>query len=345
MAKRDYYEVLGVPRNASENDIKKAYRKLVIKHHPDKGGDEEKFKECAEAYDVLSDPEKKQQYDQYGHNPPNMNTGGMNMDDIFAQFGHMFGGGGFGRQPQKKKGRNIRIQIELSLEDVLNGVDKKIRFRRKVTCDDCNGDGGTQLMPCSFCNGKGHKLHVQHTSLGQIQQVVECRNCDGLGHLPKVECKTCRGNGIVEKEETIDVDIPHGVHTGMIRNLAGMGDAIKGGVNGDLQVVLSVVEHPIFRREGKDLHMEVDLHYHQLVLGDKVEIKTIDDTTIRFDVPRGSKVGKLVRIPQKGLKELQSDARGYLIIKLNLIIPDEIDAETEELIKKIGEKVESVKNN
>lgn len=345
MAKRDYYEVLGVPRNASENDIKKAYRKLVIKHHPDKGGDEEKFKECAEAYDVLSDTEKKQQYDQFGHNGPSMG-GGMNMEDIFSKFGDIFGGG-FGSQfrQQQKVGRNIRIKLELSYEDVLNGITKKIKYKRKVGCSDCSGLGGKEMMACSFCGGKGFQIHVQQTQFGAIQQQIQCRNCEGHGQLPKTPCNTCNGDGLIDKEETIDVEIPHGVHDNMIKNLQRMGDGIRGGINGDLHVMLLVKDHPIFTREGDDLRMEIDLHYNQLVLGDKVEIKTIDGTSIRFDIPRGSEVGKLVRIPQKGLKPINSESRGYLIIKLNLIIPKDIDEETEEIVKKLGEKVETIKNN
>jgi molecular chaperone DnaJ len=338
MNKRDYYEVLGVTKNATEAEIKKAYRKLVVKHHPDKGGDEEKFKEIAEAYDVLSDTKKKQGYDTYGHAGPQQ--GGMNMNDIFSAFG------GGGQQMVRKKGGDIRIHIELSFEDVFNGVEKKIKYKVQSGCGDCLGKGGTDSQTCGQCGGQGVVTQAMRTPMGIIRAQIPCGTCDGSGSVVKTKCETCKGVGTKEQEEIIPITLPIGLSDGDMLNVTGNGHAIKGGINGDLQIHVKMKEHEHFTRNGFDLHYNLDLHYHQLVLGGKVEIPTIEGTKIRFDVTKYSKVGKVIRIPNKGLRRLNYEQqRGDLLITLNIIIPDEINEETEELIKKLGEKVESIKKN
>ena len=346
MDKRDYYEILGLNKDATESEIKKAYRKLVLEHHPDKGGDEEKFKEIAEAYDVLSTPEKKQNYDTYGHNgPQGSHTGhGYDMNDIFSQFGHMFGRRK--QQQQRPRGGNIRLHIELSLEYVFTGIEKKIKFNRQKNCTDCNGQGGSDFETCKLCNGQGVRLQVQQTTLGMMQTQVICNGCNGDGKNPKNKCVSCNGQGIKEGEEVVEINIPIGINETDMLKMNGLGHAVKGGTNGDLLIYVKIKEHKSFSRDDSNLNLELKLNYHQLVLGDKVEIPTIEGSKIRFEIPKYSQVGKVIRIPNKGLKQLHNeDARGHMYVTLDIIIPEEIDSETEEIIKKLGEKVESVNKN
>ncbi|MGZ3901635.1 MAG: DnaJ domain-containing protein, partial [Bacteroidia bacterium] len=269
MAKRDYYEILGIAKNAGEDEIKKAYRKLAIKYHPDKNPDdkqaEERFKEAAEAYEVLSNPDKRQRYNQFGHAGVSGNGGGgygggMNMDDIFSQFGDIFGGafGGFGGSSQRggrrvNRGSNLRVKVKLNLHEIAHGVEKKIKVNKYVACKTCSGSGAKsgQYETCKMCNGTGVFTRVQQTILGAMQTQTTCTACGGEGRIIKDKCHTCHGDGIVRDEEVITINIPAGVAEGMQLSMQGKGNAApRGGINGDLLIAIEEEEHPFLKREG-----------------------------------------------------------------------------------------------
>jgi molecular chaperone DnaJ len=342
MSKRDYYEVLGVNKGASESDIKKAYRKLALKYHPDKNPDnpeaEEKFKEAAEAYDTLSDKDKKVNYDRFGHNGPRPSGGGMNMDDIFSQFGDSFGFGGqnpFGGRRRERRGHDLVINVKVTLEDVLNGVTKKFRYRRNAPCPTCDSDGGINKKVCTKCNGNGSVMHVHNTPLGQMRQVVDCDMCGATGNIFEKNCGTCNGSGVKNQEEVVEVKVPHGIRDNDMMEYIGMGHAIKLGTPGKLIVRITLQPHKDFIRNGNDLRYNLKLDYPQLVLGDKVEIPTIDGKNIRVTVPKFSKIGDTLRIVNKGLKVMNGEMRGDMMIQLDIEMPSELTPEREELIEKL----------
>lgn len=330
MSKKDYYEVLGIKKDASADEIKKAYRKLAKEHHPDKGGDEQKFKEVTEAYEILSDSEKKANYDRFGH------SGQQRGRDPFAGFRNPFAER---YSQQQRVGSDMSLILKLTLEETFNGVKKTYKYTRKVNCKTCNGHGGEDTVNCNVCGGSGVSVNVMNTPMGMIQQVVQCGACDGLGKSYTKPCKTCNGVGLTESKETVDVEVPSGVMDGMTFVMQGKGHGIKGGTEGDLHIRIHELTHKTFIRSGADLKMNLKLSYPQLILGDKVEIDTIEGTKIRITIPEYSEVGSNLRIPFKGTKMYGKDNRGDLLINLNIEIPKSLDDETKALIVELKDKL------
>lgn len=322
MSKRDYYEVLGVSKNASADEIKKAYRKLAKEHHPDKGGDETLFKEISEAYEVLSDNDKKAKYDRFGHADDNRGS----YDDMHSGFHDMFGQFFRQRQQQQRErvGENMTLTVKLTLEEIFEGVKKKYSYTRNVSCSSCSGHGGTEPQECPTCNGSGQISQVSRTPFGFMEQITDCHVCSGTGTTFKDECKKCNGSGLLKQQEVVEVDVPSGVHEGMAFVMTGKGQGIRSGREGDL--IIRITEHPheTFTRVGSDLKQKLKLQYHQLVLGDKVEITTIEGGVIRIPIAEYSQVGQNLRIPFKGLRELNTDRRGDLIVTLDIDMPTKL---------------------
>ena len=345
MAKRDYYEVLGVSSGASESEVKKAYRKLALKYHPDKNPDdptaEDKFKEAAEAYDVLSSSEKKQRYDQYGHAGMGGAAGaggfggGMNMDDIFSQFGDIFGGGfggggGGGRRSRRvNRGSNLRVKVKLTLEDVANGVQKKIKVNKYISCDPCSGSGAENgsYSNCGSCGGTGQVTRVQNTILGQMQTASTCPSCGGEGRSIDSKCKTCFGDGITRKDEVVTIDIPAGVEEGMQLSVSGKGNAgPRGGVPGDMLVVIEETPHEELVRDGQNLYYDLYINFADATLGTTVEIPTISSKA-KIKIIEGTQSGKILRLKGKGLPGINSYVNGDLLVNINVWTPQELNKE------------------
>jgi molecular chaperone DnaJ len=361
MAKRDYYEVLGVAKGASADDIKKAYRKKALEYHPDRNpGDkaaEEKFKEAAEAYDVLSDDDKRARYDRYGHaGVDGQGYGGagfegMSMDDILRRFGfdsddifsEFFGGGrrgGFGgaRQPRGERGSNLRIRVKMTLEEIASGVSKKIKVRKQVTCTTCSGSGARDrnaVETCTTCRGSGMVNRVTQTPFGVMQTATSCPTCSGSGQTIKVACNVCKGDGRVFGEETIDVDIPAGVHDGIQLSMAGKGNAgAKGGGPGDLIINIEELPHDEFTREGNNIMYELFVNIADAAMGTQIEVPTLDGRA-RIKIPAGTQSGKIFRLREKGLPALQSYGRGDQLIHVNVWTPKKLNDEEKKLLEKL----------
>ena len=350
MSKRDYYEILGVSKSANEKEIKKAYRKLAIKYHPDKNpGDksaEEKFKEAAEAYDILSNPEKKQRYDQFGHagiggaGRSGFGGGGMNMDDIFSQFGDIFGGGGFGgfgsfgggQRRRVVKGSNLRIKINLSLKDVVEGVDKKIKVRKLVVAD------GVTYTTCNSCNGSGQVTRISNTILGQMQTSSPCPTCNGNGKKIDKKPSGADQNGMIQKEETVEISIPAGVEDGMQLKVSGKGNAAPGnGINGDLLVVISVEENPdLFRDSSNNLHYDKYISISEAVLGTSAEIPTVSGK-VKIKLEPGTQSGKTLRLKGKGVPSVEGYRTGDLLVHINVWTPQNLTKEEKQFFEKYCE--------
>lgn len=362
MAKRDYYEVLGVPKNAEDTAIKKAYRKIAMKYHPDRNPDdksaEEKFKEAAEAYEILSDADKRARYDRFGHAGVSQNggggfggSGGMTMEDIFSQFGDIFGdggspfesffggGGGGGRTRSRgKRGSNLRVKVKLTLEEIANGVNKKIKVKKQVNCKTCNGSGAkdsNSVSTCSTCRGSGYVRQVRSTFLGQMQTTVSCPNCNGSGQMITAKCGTCRGEGRTVGEDTIELDIPAGVSEGMQLSLQGKGNSgSMGGPNGDLLVSIVEIEHPRLQRDGMNLIYELYLNFADAALGTSVEVPTIEGK-VKIKIPAGTQAGKIFRLKGKGLPAVQSYGKGDQLIHTSIWTPKKINEEERKLLEKL----------
>jgi molecular chaperone DnaJ len=345
---KDYYRILEVDRNSSPEDIKKSYRKMAMKYHPDKNpGDsaaEEKFKECAEAFDVLSDPQKKQEYDTYGSVGGNHQQGnpfgGFGMDDIFSRFGDFFGfGGGHhqGHRHQVRRGSDLRIKVQLSLSDIINGVDKKIKYIRQVKCNTCSGVGGRDLTTCGICQGSGQRRMVQNTPFGQIQQVVTCNGCNGQGQVTRSTCNNCRGQGTVPNEENLEIKIPKGAVNGTTFNMSSQGNFTKGGEPGDLQIHVEETVDSNFKRESNNLIYEQTLSIIDAIIGKEINLKT-PQGEIRFSIQPGTEHGRVIKINGKGVPDINLGGRvGDLFIKTNIKIPKSISQNERDILTSLKE--------
>jgi len=368
MAKRDYYEVLGVDKNASEDDIKKAFKKAAMKYHPDKFANasdaekkdaEEKFKEINEAYQILSDPQKKQQYDQFGHaafeagagfGGGGFNANGFDFGDIF---GDIFGGGGFGdfegfagfggssRRSYAEPGNDLRYNLEITLEEAAKGVEKTIKYKRNGQCEHCHGTGGedSKMKTCPTCNGQGTVKTQQKTILGIIPSQTVCPDCHGKGEIPEKKCKHCHGTGIAKETVEKKINVPAGIDDGQKLKYAGLGEASQsGGPNGDLYIVIRIKSHDIFVRDRENLYCEVPISYSTAVLGGEVEIPTLNGKkTIR--VPEGTESGRLLKVKGEGIKSLRGYGQGDIIVKITIETPKKLTDKQKELLQKFEESL------
>jgi len=357
MSKRDFYEILGVERTATEIEIKKAYRQKALKYHPDKNpGDsnaEEKFKEAAEAYEILGNPDKRARYDRFGHAGVGGASGNsyhhMSMDDIFSQFGDIFGGafgggfsgfGGGGRRRRVNRGSNIRVRVKLSLEEIAHGTEKKIKVTKYVACKACNGSGaksGSSYSTCPTCHGSGHITRVTNTFLGQMQTSSTCPTCGGEGQTIQTKCNECSGNGIVRGEEVITIKIPAGVEEGMQMSVSGKGNAgARNGIPGDLLVLIEEEENKNFERDGINLLHDTYISFSDAALGATIEVPTIDGKA-KIKIAPGTPGGKVLRLKGKGLPDLNSHHRGDLLINVNVWTPKELTKEERRILEKLNE--------
>jgi molecular chaperone DnaJ len=353
MAKRDYYEVLGVNRDASENEIKKAYRKLAMKYHPDRNaGDkkaEEKFKEVNEAYEILSDKDKRTRYDQFGHAGVDDSAGGFGrasgfgFDDIFSDIFDMFSGGGFSSGRNRKgpqKGNDLKYEIEIEFEEAAFGVEKEIKVSRQEECSDCHGTGakpGTTKKTCSNCNGTGEVRYAQKTPLGQFVNVRTCDVCHGEGTIIEEPCSSCKGTGYTLKDKKIQIKIPAGVDTGSVIPLRGEGEpGLRGGPRGDLYVVIQVKPHPIFKRDGNDVICEIPITFVQATLGDELIVPTLDGK-IKYKIPEGTQSATVFRIKGKGIPRIRGYGRGDLYIQVIVEIPKKLNEKQKEMLRKFAD--------
>jgi molecular chaperone DnaJ len=362
MAKRDYYEILGVAKSASGDEIKKAYRKLALQFHPDRNpGDkaaEEKFKEAAEAYDILSNDEKRARYDRFGHQGAaggfgGGGQGGMNMDDIFSQFGDIFGGGGDGnpfesffgggggRRREKgrgQRGSNLRVKVKMDLEEIANGAQKKIKVKKHITCDVCSGIGAkdsSSYQTCNTCNGSGVVRKVTQTFLGQMATTGTCPTCEGEGKIITNKCTKCRGEGRVYGEEIVSIDIPAGVSEGIQLSMNGKGNAgVRGGYPGDLLINIEETPHPELKREDTNVVYHLYLNFAEVALGTQVEVPTIGGSA-KIKIPKGTQSGKLFRLQGKGIPSLNGYGKGDQIVEVQVFTPQDLTHEETELLEKL----------
>ncbi len=362
MDKRDYYEVLGVEKTATADEIKKAYRKKAIQYHPDKNpGDkeaEEKFKEAAEAYEVLSDPQKRQRYDQFGHagmsGAGGFSGGGMSMEDIFSQFGDIFGGSGFGSffggfagnrgsQQRVLRGTDLRVKVKLTLEEILTGVEKKIKVKKLVPCSVCKGTGSQDgnVETCPTCHGTGRITKSQRTILGMMQTQEACPECHGEGKIIKNKCPHCNGEGVERADDIISINIPAGVMDGMQLTISGKGNAAPhNGVNGDLYVLIEEAPHPDFIRDGSNLIYNMLLSVPTATLGAQVEVPTLT-SKVKVKIDPGTQPGKVLRLRGKGLPEIDQYGRSYgtgdLLINIGVYIPEHLSKDEKQMMEKLAD--------
>jgi molecular chaperone DnaJ len=351
---KDYYNILGVSKDASQVEIKKAYYNLAHKYHPDKGGDEKKMKEINEAYQVLSNKEKRDQYDRFGQvfegagsqpgfdfnsfwgNTPEQGFGSLNLEDLFGDFF------GFSRQRRGKKvnqGRNIEVNVEISLEDTLESIKRTISLQKLITCSRCQGTGtepGTKLKECFTCRGKGQVQQIKKTFFGSFTTYVICPECKGEGKIPEKPCNVCHGEGRITGKEKIEVFIPAGIDSNQIIKIKGKGEAGRRSEKaGDLYIRVSVKSHPVFKRKGDDLFSEVPISFSGACLGDEIELTTLDGKKISLKIPQGMESGKVLRISGKGIPHFSGLGRGNLYIKFNIKTPKKLTRKQKELLEKL----------
>ena len=358
--KRDFYEVLGISKNATQEEIKKAYRKVAMQHHPDRNpGDkasEEKFKEAAEAYEILNDSDKKSQYDRFGHNAfsngrgGGSSGGGMNMDDIFSQFGDIFGDesfgsffGGGGRRSSGSRGTgtrgsNLRVKLKMNYEEIAKGANKTIKVKKHVKCSTCQGSGAkdkNSIQTCSGCGGSGQVRRVQNTFLGQMQTVTTCPTCNGEGSTITNKCVPCKGEGRLYGEETVTIDIPAGVQEGMQLSINGKGNAgERGGPPGDLIVLIEEEAHPQLHRDGLNVAFDLHISFPDAVFGTQIEVPTIDGRA-KIKIPAGTQSGKIFRLKGKGFPHVNSYEKGDQLIQVNIWTPQHISPEEKDMLDKM----------
>ncbi|MFA5948278.1 MAG: molecular chaperone DnaJ [Candidatus Gracilibacteria bacterium] len=362
----DYYEILGVTKSASQDEIKKAFHKLAHKYHPDKGGDEKKFKEINEAYQVLSDTQKRAQYDQYGRvfdggdgfsgqggpasgwnwawgNRPQSEDAEFDFGDVGDIFEEFFGGGfSGGRRATKKdarRGKDIQVDIELTLEKTLKEFVEKINLAKQITCHRCEGSGaepGTKVKECFSCRGIGQVQQVKKTIFGSYTTLATCPECKGEGTIPEKPCNVCRGEGRTKGQETIEINIPAGIDTNQVIKVEGKGEAGKKSAKaGNLFVRIFVKKHPVFERRGDDLFTQVEINFSQAALGDKIEFKSLEATSIILEVPSGTESGKVLRISGKGIPHFNGYGRGNLYIELKVKTPKKLTREQKKLLEQL----------
>ena len=351
MTKRDFYEILGLNKNASEAEIKKAYRQMALKFHPDKNpGDkesEEKFKEAAEAYEVLSNIEKRKRYDQFGHKGMNGAGHEMNMEDIFSHFGDIFGEGSpfesfFGGNTRGgrrvNRGSNLRIKVKLTLEEIANGVEKKITVNKFIPCSSCKGTGaqdGGSFHQCNTCHGSGQVHKVTSTFIGQMRTSATCPTCSGEGQIIANKCKTCHSSGVQRGEETISIKIPAGVGEGMQLTMSGKGNsAERGGIPGDLLIVIEEEKHPFLQRDGNNLLFDLYVNFIDAVLGSSIEIPTLDGKA-KIKIDPGTQGGKVLRLKGKGLPSLNNYGRGDILVNINVWTPQHVSNEEKKILEQL----------
>ena len=365
MSKRDFYEILGVSKSSSADEIKKAYRKVAMQFHPDRNpGDkaaEEKFKEAAEAYEILSDTDKKAKYDRFGHQAFGPGTaggggyggGGMDMNDIFSQFGDVFGDdmfGGFfgggqsrsrgGAKARGQRGSNLRIKLKMNYEEIANGVNKQVKVKKHVLCTTCGGNGAkdnSSIQTCGTCKGSGQVRKVTNTFLGQMQTVNTCPTCNGEGSTVTAKCTPCKGEGRVYGEETISIDIPAGVQDGMQLSMSGKGNAgERGGSSGDLIIMIEEEQHEFLHRDGLNVSFDLYITIPDAIFGTSVEVPTID-ARAKIKIPAGTQSGKIFRLKVKGFPEVQGYAKGDQLIHVNIWTPQEVSEEEKIALNKMQE--------
>jgi molecular chaperone DnaJ len=340
---KDYYNILGVDKNASADEIKKAYRKMAVKYHPDKNqGDkesEEKFKEVSEAYDTLSTPDKKKNYDMFGSDGGNRGgqhqyAHGFNMEDIFSQFGDVFGSSFNNKYNRRqKKGSDLRIKVQLTLDEILKGANKKLKFKRNTKCNTCDGKGGDDLKDCLSCSGTGQRVVVQNSPFGQVRHSTTCNNCNGSGKIVHNKCKNCNGEGTESKEEVVDVEIPAGLSGGMQLSMSGNGNFVRDGVNGDLQIFIEEIPDPVWKRENNNLRGELTISVIDAILGKKMEIQT-PHGKMEVNIEGGTDSGRVFKYTHKGIPDVNYGL-GDLFIVVNVKIPKKINPEEKVIIEKL----------
>lgn len=358
----DYYQILGIQKSATQDEVKKAFHKLAHKHHPDKGGDEKKFKEINEAYQVLSDTQKRQQYDQFGRvfeNGAGPGAGGFDgtgwnwswqngqsqqfdfedMGDIFENFFSFGGGGRRTSRKDVKKGKDIQIEIEISLEETLKPIHKKINLQKQITCQRCLGKGaepGSKIHECVTCRGQGQVQQVKKTILGSYTAFTTCPECQGEGTKPEKSCNVCRGEGRLKGSEEVEFTIPAGIDSNQAIEVPGHGDAgKKGGRSGNLYVKVFIKKHPVFARKGDDVYLNREINYSQAILGSEIEIPALEGTKILLTVPAGTESGKVLRVSGKGIPNFGTTHRGNLYVQLIIKTPKKISRRQKELLEKL----------
>lgn len=361
MTKRDYYEILGINRNATKDDIKKAYRKLAMQYHPDRNPDdkvaEEKFKEAAEAYEILSHDDKRNNYDRFGHEGVRGSTFGTegfsSVNDIFSHFSDIFGGssifdeffGGSQRGRSRRRGggtpgSDMRVTLKLTLEEIATGISKKIKIKKQKRCDECNGTGaqaGTSLKTCPVCNGAGEVKTVSRSVFGQFVNITACHNCNGEGQVIDSPCRNCSGDGRVQDEATINIEVPAGVQDGNYMTLRGEGNSGKrGGTSGDIIVVFQELPHDHFIRENDDIIYNLFVTFPQAALGSEVEVPTLNGKAI-LKIDSGTQPGKMLKMKGKGIRHLNYSGNGDQIVRINVAIPQKLNSKEKEIIKQLSE--------